>query len=102
MLSVGPTIHRTRVGWRPAKVTVPFGSGSRNPIWASGHVPRQTGRTHDRNCTDAKFSLSPLVPRGPSTHALRLLLERSVAEIRLLELVQHPAQFRQHRPHELL
>jgi hypothetical protein len=30
------------------------------------------------------------------------ILERSVAEIRLLELVQNPAQFHQHRPHELL
>jgi catechol 2,3-dioxygenase-like lactoylglutathione lyase family enzyme len=28
--------------------------------------------------------------------------ERSVAEIRLLELVKHPTQLHQHRPHELL
>jgi ABC-type Fe3+ transport system substrate-binding protein len=37
-----------------------------------------------------------------SPERMSAIPERSVAEIRLLELVKHPAQLHQHRPHELL
>ena len=46
------------------KVSVPFGSGSRNPSGPAAPTA-QTGRTHDRNRTRSGFSLShPLRQRG--------------------------------------
>jgi hypothetical protein len=52
-----------------AKVTVPFGSGSRNPSGPAAPAA-PTGRTHDRNRTAGFFRLTPCT-QGPSTRALR-------------------------------
>jgi hypothetical protein len=46
-----------------------FGTGSRNPIWASGHGAASTGRTHDRNRPPVKLLVEALASEGPSTHA---------------------------------
>ena len=48
------------------KVSNPFGCGSRNPSGPAAIVPRQTGRTHDRNRTRSdSFASNPLASRGP-------------------------------------
>src|SRR5215213_6505311 len=55
----GPTARAGRYGvWGPGA----------KPIWAGGRCAAPTGRTHDRNRTHRQISISPLAPKGPSTH----------------------------------
>jgi hypothetical protein len=51
----------------------------------------QTGRTHDRYRTAAEIFASTLAPKGPSTHALRLLGSNFVAEC-LAETENRPSR----------
>ena len=54
------------------KVSLPFGSGSRNPSGPA--AARRANRPDTRPQPHRRiFLLSPLAPKGPSTHALRLL-----------------------------
>ena len=44
-----------------------FGCSCAEPIWASGHEPHHTGRTHDRSRTASNVA-QDLDQTGPSTH----------------------------------
>src|SRR5277367_4657851 len=66
------------------KVTFPFGSGSRNPSGpaAAGRTNRPDTRPQTAPHQDS--FRSPLAPTGPSTHALRLLIEDDLDVARAL------------------
>jgi hypothetical protein len=56
------------------EVTYPFGCGSRNPSGPAAVLPRQQAGHTNAIVPDQIFLKYPLASKGPSTHALRLLV----------------------------
>jgi hypothetical protein len=72
------TIGRTDDPESPSRVSAfkaarLFGTGSRNPSGPAVTVPRQQGRTHERNRSARQNFASALEPKGPFSNRVSLV-----------------------------